>query len=235
MYACLVSGRFNGFDRQGNEMKNIIILIALVLGFSAIAEAKVKLKKFDMMKTADGKLQFCKESSDYYQPGTYTVHAIDHEIIEDSVNSKTLVIGRKCRQYQGPNNSTLYVWRELDLFTDYNFEILRYVDSDFTAEYVTVKSEDHKLVVADRSFNTVAEVDLTEAYWGVGEAQFSVDLKKGILPENTDQFENGKVVSSVFFVYVRTKRTQTYSWNDNVDRFLHTGPAYSFIYFIQKQ
>lgn len=112
---------------------------------------------------------------------------------------------------------------------------MRYVAPDFISEFVTVKSENHKLIVANRSFETLAEVELVEGFRGLGEAEFQLDLIKGISKENIEQFENGKTVSSVLFLYIRTKRTQTYSWNDSIDKFLFTGPSFSFIYFIQKQ
>lgn len=67
----------------------------MLLAFSAVAEAKVKIRKFEILKTQDGKVQFCKESSDYYQPGTYTIHAIDHQMQDDAVvATKALAVGK---------------------------------------------------------------------------------------------------------------------------------------------
>ncbi len=220
----------------GVGMKNIIILIAMLLAFSAVAEAKVKIRKFEILKTQDGKVQFCKESSDYYQQGTYTIHDVDHDMQEGAiVKTKALAVGKKCSKYEDSNGSEVYIWRDLDLFSDYNYEVMHYVAPDFVPEYITVKCENLKLIVADRSFTTLAEVDLVEGFRGQGEAEFQLDLIKGISKENIEQFENGKTVSSVLFLYIRTSRTQTYSWSDSIDKFLFSGPSFSFIYFIQKQ
>lgn len=220
-------------------MKNIIILVALVIGLSAIAEAnaKLKIRKFQIIKTQDGKLQFCNEGPDYYQPATYSLHLEKNEVTQrDQVETKVLAVGKKCQRYKTPGTDNyLYVWRELDLFEEYKYEVVRYFEEQFIEEYVTVKSAKHTLIVADRSFKTLSETKLDEAFWGTGEGTFEVDLKKGILPDNLQQYERGQVVSSVFFVYIRTQRTQVYSWNRDEDTFLHSGAAYSFIYYIQKK
>ena len=208
----------------------------MLLAFSAIAEAKVKIRKFEILKNQDGKVQFCKESSDFYQPGTYTIHALNHQIQDDAVvKTKALAVGKKCNKYKGPNDSEIFIWRELDLYADYDYEVLHYIEPDFIPEYITVKSANHKLIIVNRSFKKLAEVELTEGFRGLGEVEFKVDLLKGVLEENHGQFNNGKIVSSVLFAFIQTSRTQTYSWNDSVDKFLFSGPSYSFIYFIQKQ
>lgn len=217
-------------------MKNIIILIVMLLAYSAIAEAKVEIKRFEVLKTQDGKVQFCKESSDYYQPGTYSLHGIQNTIKENTiVDSHILAVGKKCSKYSTANNEQLYIWKELSLFSDYDYEIMRYLDSDFVTEYVTVKSKYHTLVVVNREFKVLTEVALNETIYGRGETHFTVDLTAGILEENLEQFHMGKTVSSVLFVFIKTKRTHRYSWSDEPDSFLFSGPSFSFIYFVQKQ
>lgn len=59
----------------------------------------------------------------------------------------------------------------------------------------------HKLVVVDRAFETLAEVNLI----------------------------------SYFLCLYKDKEKPNIFWNDSIDRLLFTGPAYSFISFIQKQ
>jgi hypothetical protein len=194
---------------------------------SALSESIV-IKRFQMLKTPDGKHQNCQTREDYYQPGTYSIHLNSNEILDDGlIKTDLAVIGKKCLQFSGSGTLQFYYfWQELDILAPYQF---------FLPEgNVLVESFGHHLQVVDRSLTLLTSIPLLPQFSFSPSVEFIVDIEKGILPENLEQYERGELVSSVFYVYVESQMIWNYSWGIPLRRFVDQGPAFSLIYFIQK-
>jgi len=202
-------------------------ILSFFIAHNAFSESIV-IKRFQMLKTPDGKHQNCQTEEDYHQAGTYSIHLNSNEISEDGlVKTDLAVIGKKCLQFSGSTPQQFYYfWQELDILAPYHFILPEGI--------VSVESFGHHLQVVDRSLTLLARIPLLSLLPFTSSAEFIVDIEKGILPANFEQYERGELVSSVFYVYLEAQMIWNYSWGIPVRQFVDHGPAYSLIYFIQK-
>jgi len=210
-------------------MKTILLLTLL---FSTSAFANIKITKFEILKVLDGKVQNCLKKPDSYKAATYKTFSLyqGQPVVDSTVNMFVILMGQLCHEIKLSNGKFDYIWLSHDLFKEYNHPIF----IDQKEEYVTIIPSEHKLKMTTQAGKLMGSFDLLSDPAGASSLYIDFELEKGISPNFQNDFENGKSVKSVFFLYMQTRQHKTYSWSDREDNYLYSGPAYSFVFDIIK-